>query len=335
VETMAGSQNVAPTLKNARTMLILPATRQTRPADPEPPSLADPESLAQAFERFTSAAPGTPESSYAQLQTELLRLREELAIKKRDLARSLADNRAIITEQKRLEEKNEFARRVQALADMTALLAHEIRNPLGSLELFVGLIKQATLAQPEVAAWVVHVQAGLRALSATVNNVLQFYVQAAPHTVPVDIVKLVAGTVEFLQPLALQRSMGVAFVDPGVAVRVNADPHRLQQVFFNLAINGFRAMSAGGLLTVRISLQQQGPNPSVEIDFEDRGAGIAPVNLGRIFEAGFTTNRGSPGLGLAVSKKVVAEHGGNLRVRSELGKGTTFTLALPLAGAQA
>jgi two-component system, sensor histidine kinase FlrB len=240
-----------------------------------------------------------------------------------------------ITEQKRLEEKHEFARRVQALAEMTALLAHEIRNPLGSLELFVGLIKQATLAQPEVAAWVVHVQAGLRALSATVNNVLQFYTQAAPHTVSVDIVKLVAGTVEFLQPLALQRSMGVVFAPPGAAVVVNADPHRLQQVFFNLAINGFRAMAAGGLLTVRISLERQGPNPCVQIDFEDQGMGIAPANLGRIFEAGFTTNRGSPGLGLAVCRKVVAEHGGTLQVRSEVGKGARFTLALPVVGAPA
>jgi two-component system, sensor histidine kinase FlrB len=417
-------------------MLNLPATQQITPADPDPSSIADPESLAQAFEWFTSTKPGTAESSYSLLQAELVRLREELAIKKRDLACSLADIRATnarwsrilealpcgvllvdlsfrlrfasraaerllslggevavpsgvtvpeslrsllqqiiaeksetertwrqenpegyrsigitctslaesaelrelfvfvlrdLTEQKRLEEKHEFARRVQALAQMTAVLAHEIRNPLGSLELFVGLIKQTTLAQPEVAAWVVHVQAGLRALSATVNNVLQFYAQATPHTVSVDIVKLVGGTVEFLQPLALQRSMGVVFVDPGVAVPVNADPHRLQQVFFNLAINGFRAMSAGGLLTVRVSLERESPSPSVQIDFEDQGVGIARASIGRIFEVGFSTNRGSPGLGLAVCKKVVAEHGGTLRVRSELGKGTTFTLALPIS----
>ena len=420
-------------------MLNLPATRQTSPTDPQPSSIVTPESLAQAVEWLTSVA-SSQESSFALLQAELARLREELAVKNRDLARSVAENRAMdarldrileglpcgvllvdsafrlcfasraaerllalgkelvvrpggvvpeslrsllqqtlaakpetekawlqegpegcrwigvtcpslatstelsedfvfilreVTEQKRLDERHEFARRVQALAEMTALLAHEIRNPLGSLELFVGLIKQATLEQPEVAAWVVHVQAGLRALSATVNNVLQFYAQAAPHTVSVEIVKLVAATVEFLRPLALQRSLGVVFVDPGASVLVNADPHRLQQVFFNLAINSFRAMSAGGLLTVRINLERHDPNPAVTIDFEDQGVGIAPANLGRIFEAGFTTNRGSPGLGLAVCKKVVDEHGGTLQVRSELGKGTTFTLALPVAGAQA
>jgi len=420
-------------------MLHLPATRQTSPTDTEPAAVVDPESSARTFEWLASAI-GLPESSYIPLQAELVRLREELPIKRRDLARSLANSRAMnarwervleglpcgvllvdsafrlcfaspaaerllalggeralrsgavvpeslrsllertiaensetektwrqegpegcrfigvtctalaentelrevfvfilrdVTEQKRLEEKQEFARRIQALAEMTALLAHEIRNPLGSLELFIGLIKQATLDQPEVAAWVVHVQAGLRALSATVNNVLHFYAQAGTQTVSVDIVKLVGATVEFLQPLALQRSMGVVFVDPGAAVLVNADPHRLQQVFFNLAINGFRAMSAGGLLTVRIGSERQGPNASVEIDFEDQGVGIASANLGRIFEPGFTTNRGSPGLGLAVCQKVVVEHGGTLRVRSELGKGTTFTLALPMAGAQA
>ncbi|MGH9351487.1 MAG: histidine kinase dimerization/phospho-acceptor domain-containing protein, partial [Terriglobia bacterium] len=90
------------------------------------------------------------------------------------------------TEQKRLEEEREFARRMRALAEMTALLAHEIRNPLGSLELFAGLIKDATKDQTEVSQWVVHMQAGLRALSATVNNVLHFHSMAPSQLTPLN-----------------------------------------------------------------------------------------------------------------------------------------------------
>ncbi|HWT77409.1 MAG TPA: histidine kinase dimerization/phospho-acceptor domain-containing protein, partial [Candidatus Methylomirabilis sp.] len=165
-----------------------------------------------------------------------------------DLAFILRD----ITEQKRLQEERELARRMRALADMTAVLAHEIRNPLGSLELFAGLIKDATQDQPEVAQWVIHVQAGLRALSATVNNVLHFHAQAVPQAAPTNVSTLLADTVEFLRPLALQRSMGIVLKGAPKEAWIAADPQRLQQVFFNLATNAFRAMSVGGSLTIRI-----------------------------------------------------------------------------------
>jgi signal transduction histidine kinase len=234
-----------------------------------------------------------------------------------------------MTQQRRLEKEREFARRMQALAEMTALLAHEIRNPLGSMELFASLIKEATLDEPEVSQWVMHLQAGLRALSATVNNVLHFYSQAPPQTVSLDLVRLLSDTIQFLQPLALQRSLGIELAGPAREITVQADPHRLQQVFFNLAINGFRAMSAGGVMTVRVVVDDQADSTWAGIEFEDQGPGISAENLERIFEAGFTTHRGSPGLGLAVCKRLVEQHGGTLTVKSTLGRGTIFRVNLP------
>ena len=95
---------------------------------------------------------------------------------------------------------------------------------------------------------------------------------------------------------------------------VNADPHRLQQVFFNLALNAFRAMDEGGALFIEISSAKV---PSeLRIDFRDVGRGIEPAALGRIFEAGFTTKAGSPGLGLTVCKKIVEQHGGRIEASS-------------------
>lgn len=240
------------------------------------------------------------------------------------------------TEQKRFEEEREFARRMKALAEMTALLAHEIRNPLGSLELFAGLIRDATKDQTEVSQWIVHMQAGLRALSATVNNVLHFHSMAPSQLAPLNAVRLLADTIEFLQPLALQRGMGIEFNADCREVLIPANAHRLQQVFFNLAINAFRAMPAGKRLKIRVGVEpigQAGGSRRARIDFEDDGVGIAPEHLEKIFDAGFTTMKSSPGLGLAVCKRVTAHHRGTIRVESELGKGTTFSLYLPLLGA--
>lgn len=237
-----------------------------------------------------------------------------------------------VTEQKRLEREQEIARRMKALADMTALLAHEIRNPLASLELFASLIHGAVRGDEEASQWAVHLHAGLRGLSATVNNVLHFYTQAAPQTTPLDAGELLEQTVQFLQPLALQRGMAIRWEKPAAAAFIRADAHRVQQVFFNLATNAFRAMSPGGTFTIRLETESGEDSRRVKIQFEDQGAGIAPENIVKIFEAGFTTRAGSPGLGLAVCKKVVEEHGGTLAVSSAPGHGATFTLTFPQGG---
>jgi len=416
-------------------MPTLLSTRQESP-DLMPEAMVDPGSLAQAFEAFTSTADSL-QQSYGILQTEVGRLRQELELRNRDLARSLAENERMrarlghilenlpcgvmvltprlelryandvarrllastaaasdsagpipaslrqlleeivvsapgaervwmlgdakdpvlisvscaliprttesrpelvfilrdITEQKRLEEEREVSRRMRALAEMTALLAHEIRNPLGSLELFAGLIKDATRQDEEVSQWMVHLQAGLRALSATVNNVLHFYSQAPLETVPVNLMKLLTSTIEFLQPLALQRGMAILWTPPEVSdseATISADQHRLQQVFFNITINALKAMSAGGTVTVRVSTERRAEHRWVRVAFEDQGPGIPAENLARIFEAGFTTRRSSPGLGLAVCKRVMSQHAGTLEASSVEGQGSTFTLSFPV-----
>jgi signal transduction histidine kinase len=240
-----------------------------------------------------------------------------------------------VTEQKRLEEERESVRRMRALAEMTALLAHEIRNPLGSLELFAGLIKDATREQADVSQWIVHLQAGLRALSATVNNVLHFHSLPPSQLAPLDVVRLLAGTVEFLQPLALQRGMGIEFAPACKEVFIPGDAYRLQQVFFNLAINAFRAMSAGKRLKISAAIAPRNAGRAAKIDFEDEGTGISPANMEKLFEPGFTTVKSSPGLGLTVCQRVTAQHKGTIEVRSKLGKGTTFSLYFPVLGAQA
>jgi len=237
-----------------------------------------------------------------------------------------------ITFEKQLQKEREAARRVQALAEMATLLAHEIRNPLGSLELFAGLLADSADAHSDARRWVDQLQAGLRALSATVNNVLAFHSLPAAELAPVDVVRLLTDTGEFLAPLARQWEMRIEWIQQSEQARILAEPHSLRQVFLNLAINAFRAMAPGGTLQLGVEALRQCPEPTVRIEFQDQGKGILAEHLERIFEPGFTTNPGSPGLGLAVSKKIIEQHGGTITVHSVLGKGTTFTLKFPVAG---
>jgi two-component system sensor histidine kinase FlrB len=237
-----------------------------------------------------------------------------------------------VTEAKRLAAESETARRKESLAEMAALLAHEIRNPLGSLELFAGLLADAAMKQPELRRWTDHIQAGLRSLSATVNNVLQFHSQPAPQLSPLNLGRLLRESIDFLRPLARQSGLRIDLHNSVGELEIPADGHRLQQVFFNLALNAFRAMTLGGTLLVRAEWHEsvgQWPSNEVRIDFEDTGKGIAAEHLPKIFDAGYTTQTGTPGLGLTVCRTVMEQHRGRIEVASTPGKGTTFSLMLP------
>jgi signal transduction histidine kinase len=237
------------------------------------------------------------------------------------------------TEAHRLEQAQDSLRRRQALAEMSALLAHEIRNPLGSLELFAGLLDAANLGG-ERQQWVAHLRAGLRTLSATVNNVLHFHSPPLLELVSTDLGQILRAIEQFLRPLAQQANVEVELSHQLEGVCIAADPHRLEQVVLNLALNAFRFMPQGGRLRISGEIHDQGENSRARVEITDSGPGVAPEHLERIFDAGFTTRPGSPGLGLAVCKTIVEQHGGSITVASEPGRGTTFTLEFPGSGVQ-
>jgi len=237
-----------------------------------------------------------------------------------------------VSEAKKLEHDREHLRRQQALVEMSALLAHEIRNPLGSLELFAGLLAEANL-EAESHRWIEHVQAGLRTLSATVNNVLHLHNTPQPELAPTDAGQLLDWAYNFLLPLAKQAGVEMQIINGLNGVTIHADRHRLEQVLLNLALNAFRCMPGGGWLSIRgvdcASVGSEEKNEGVEIVVRDTGPGIAPDDLPRIFEAGFSTRDGSSGLGLAVCHRILEQHGGSIAVESRPGCGATFRLRLP------
>ncbi len=239
-----------------------------------------------------------------------------------------------ISEAKKLESEREYLRRQQALVEMSALLAHEIRNPLGSLELFAGLLAEANL-EGESHRWIEHVQAGLRTLSATVNNVLHLHNTPQPELTPTDAGQLLDWAYNFLLPLAKQARVEMQVINGLHGITVHADRHRLEQVLLNLALNAFRFMPGGGWLSIRgVDCVADGAEDGgVEIVLRDTGPGIVPDDLPRIFEAGFSTRPGSSGLGLAVCRRILEQHGGSISAESRPGHGATFRLRLKKNGA--
>jgi signal transduction histidine kinase len=286
---------------------------------------------------LNSGQPGLDQSSFGPLSSNQVNP-VWVAIRHAWLEQSPAPATSVfilrdVSEAKKLEQDREHLRRQQALVEMSALLAHEIRNPLGSLELFAGLLAEANL-EGESRRWIEHVQAGLRTLSATVNNVLHLHNTPQPELAPTDAGQLLDWAYDFLLPLAKQARVEMQVVNGLTGVSIPADRHRLEQVLLNLALNAFRFMPGGGWLSIRgIAAPAGAQCEGVEIVVRDTGPGIAPDDLPRIFDAGFSTRPGSSGLGLAVCRRILEQHGGSIAVESRPGYGATFRLRLPGNGA--
>lgn len=230
-----------------------------------------------------------------------------------------------ISAEKELEREREQVRNSLALAEMSSVLAHEIRNPLGAMELFLTLLRSQASLSCEALSWTDHLTAGVRNLAATVNNVLQFYATGSLDMSRVAIRQVIEESTEFLQPVAAE--CGIALQRGGNVehIEINGDPQALRQVILNLCGNAFRHSAEGGVVTIMTSHT----DGRVRVEVSDRGTGIAPEHLSHIFEAGFSAGGRTSGLGLAVCKRIVEAHGGTLGVCRSSNQGTTMYLEIP------
>jgi two-component system sensor histidine kinase FlrB len=231
-----------------------------------------------------------------------------------------------ITVHKQAELERERARRATALAEVATTLAHEIRNPLASLELFAGLIAEGGEGTAE---WVAHLHAGIRSLSGTVNNVLSFHGAGFLPMVPLDLVEAIGSSVEFARPIADQAGVELVFSPEVAELTVQANGSALQQVVLNLLCNAVRHTSKGGLIRVSVAKTESSEARAL-LTFCDTGCGITEHQLLEIFRPGFSGNGTSPGLGLAVCQQIARQHDGSISVTSKANAGTTFFVELPL-----
>jgi two-component system sensor histidine kinase FlrB len=287
------------------------------------------------FEGLASATDGARD-------TEICRLCETgkrwLAIGRRQLAGMQANQESAtaalhsiwilrdITLNKQAEMEREAARRATALAEISSILAHEIRNPLASLELFAGLIADDQSTNPQ---WIAHLRAGIRTLSGTVNNVLSMNGAGKPSVMPIDLIACVQAGVEFVQPIAEQANVTLSFQSAEESLTIHGNGDGIRQVLLNLISNAIRHTTAGGTVAVSIRRQARQTGTVAVVEVRDTGCGIADEQMQRLFEAGFSGTGETPGLGLAVCKRLMTQHGGAIRVSSRLQQGSTFQLEFP------
>jgi PAS domain S-box-containing protein len=240
-----------------------------------------------------------------------------------------------ITAQRRAEEEREAGRKAMALAEITTMLAHEIRNPLASLELFAELIEQDGHRRTE---WISNLRAGIRSLSGTVNNVLSFHGSGSLQLSPIMLSGLIDTAIQFAQPLAKQAAISLEWHGARNQTQVMGNESALQQVVLNLLSNAIRHTPAGGAVTVSLQLGQDASTRSnckagvkrIVAEFCDSGCGIRRDQIKRVFEPGFSGSGDTSGLGLAVCKRIMKQHGGQITAANRKPAGARFTLEFPV-----
>lgn len=221
----------------------------------------------------------------------------------------------------------EMARRerLAQLGEMGAVLAHEIRNPLAGIKGYIQMIgkKPQDARNVDFAQYVV---AEVLRLEELVNELLAYAGAASFPVASIDPTDLITHTVALVSSEAEQQNVTL-FSDCREGLRLVGNRDKLEQVLLNLAKNSLQAMPEGG--TLRVAADSS--NKNVIITMSDSGQGIPPEVKERIFDPFFTTKARGTGLGLALCKKFVEEHGGTISVESEPGDGTTVTVTIPNA----
>lgn len=230
-----------------------------------------------------------------------------------------------------IEEQLRRAERLSALGEMSAMLAHEIRNPLGSIRGTAEILRDDFSPGDRKFEFLEILIKETDRLNRVVEDFLRL---ARPLEVEKKRCDLAA---ELREIVALQeneaRARGVRLsLEGGDAPPVAGDTERLRQAFLNLILNGLQATGEGGSVTVRLAmLGAHGDTPAgVEITVSDTGRGIDPTQREKIFTPFFTTKEGGTGLGLVITQRIVEAHGGTIDLESEPGRGTTFRVWLPV-----
>ncbi len=244
------------------------------------------------------------------------------------VARELAARIALVVERAEAISALEDARRLAALGQFAAAIAHDIRTPLTSISLNVQILRRKAelAANPDIREHLDIALEELARLDRSVAEILDFAKPVRLTSESVDVGQLIETTASTLSPLLGEKQIALRTEAPKSLV-VQGDAQRLRQLLVNLVGNAAEASQPGAHVTLRSSAE----NGSVVIEVEDHGRGIGADDLLRIFEPFFTTRPDGTGLGLAICHKVVRAHGGDIRVRSAIGEGSTFTIVLPAA----
>jgi signal transduction histidine kinase len=212
-----------------------------------------------------------------------------------------------------------------------AVLAHEIRNPLQALRFQLHSLRKNAADPTRVGATSETIDSELSRIQQLVTDYLEHEKAASVRTQSVDLFEAASTLKTVMDDLLDDRETRLTIVPPAHAVRVVCDPHGLRQVLMNLVLNAQQAMGDGGSITIRVG--EDAANGMGTIEVADTGPGIPEAIRDKLFKPFQTSKADGHGIGLALVKRFVDNFGGSVEVESEAGRGTTFRLRLPLAGA--
>ncbi len=227
-----------------------------------------------------------------------------------------------LSEIEALREQVRRKDRLAALGEMAATVAHEIRNPLGGVRGFAALLARDLEPGDPRARLVERILTGTKNLDDVVSGLLEYTrpVELRLRATPcADLVDAAIGYIDCgRRAIALTNT-----ISPDLAVL--ADPDKMRQVFLNIILNAVQSIEEKGEIWIAAEPDSQ----HVNIMVSDTGCGISRDQVSRVFSPFFTTKEKGTGLGLAVAAKIVEGHGGTIRVQSDEGKGSVFSLSLP------
>jgi signal transduction histidine kinase len=224
------------------------------------------------------------------------------------------------------------AEHLASLGQMAAGIAHEINNPIAGMLNCVRTLAKGVKDDRQRAQYLTMLQEGLGRIGRIVGQLLSFAREAKPQLKPTPVLPVLQKCLAFLEHDLAGRKVRCVVAEGDGLPSVLADAYLLEQVFLNILKNAADAMPEGGTVTVTPSLRTAGTERFLQVAIADTGAGIPREHLSRIFDPFFTTKEvgKGTGLGLSVSYGIVRAHGGFIEVASEAGRGSTFTVALPL-----
>ena len=221
---------------------------------------------------------------------------------------------------------------LRVCGEMAAGLAHEIRNPLAGMKISIEVLLSELNLEQRDREVLLKVVEQIRNIELLMKNLLNYARPVAAQPVSFDVNKILEKTIYFIEkhPSFVSggpRKQVIKELDDQLP-EIAGDPQQLQQVFLNLLLNAAEAIGEGGKITVKTGIDEQAKTIAVSI--MDTGSGIAAELQEKIFQPFFTTKGKGTGLGLAVSKRIVEEHGGNIKVANNIDGGVTFTITLPV-----
>jgi signal transduction histidine kinase len=235
-----------------------------------------------------------------------------------------------ITEDRRSEQQTIESERLNALTLLAAGVAHEIGNPLNSLHIHLQLMQRQAQkldgpARTELEESIDVARSEVSRLDSIVTQFLRAIRPSKPQFQPENVNNLVDEAVRFFAPEIQDRDIVVEQELRSDLPLLQLDRDQMKQAFYNVIKNSFEAMKRRGILRIRTDRD----DTHVLVSFTDTGGGMSPENLSHVFEPYFTTKASGSGLGLLIVRRIVREHGGELSIESNEGKGLTLTIRLP------